>query len=174
MKRTCVTFVLALLVDRSTVQHRDFPDESHFDQVSSTIISGARMRSFSIFLLTLITALGVLVSNTGRGVAQANAAVHVQREQTHAVLQMGQEVHRGDEDKQAGAVARRFYEQHIVRRGTSIHMEDGGDPPVPDAIRERFFTGAAAGDYFGFSVSSARDVNGDGYSEWRVRAGGAE
>jgi len=40
-----------------------------------------------------------------------------------------------------------------------------GGGSVPNAILERFFTGAAAGDVFGFSVASAGDVNGDGYSD---------
>ncbi|MBK8553938.1 MAG: FG-GAP repeat protein [Ignavibacteria bacterium] len=34
-----------------------------------------------------------------------------------------------------------------------------------DAMQERFFTGFAASDQFGYSVSSAGDVNGDGYSD---------
>jgi hypothetical protein len=37
-------------------------------------------------------------------------------------------------------------------------------------IPDEFFTGAAAGDNFGFSVASAGDVNGDGYSDVIVGA----
>lgn len=39
-------------------------------------------------------------------------------------------------------------------------------PDIPDLI----FTGAAAGDYFGNSVASAGDVNGDGYNDFIVGA----
>ncbi|MCB0728583.1 MAG: FG-GAP repeat protein [Ignavibacteriae bacterium] len=39
------------------------------------------------------------------------------------------------------------------------------EDPEGDAISERFFTGYAAGDQFGYSVSSAGDVNGDGFSD---------
>ena len=40
-----------------------------------------------------------------------------------------------------------------------------GEDPEGDAMQERYFTGFAAGDQFGNSVSSAGDVNGDGYSD---------
>ena len=40
----------------------------------------------------------------------------------------------------------------------------------PTAIDDLFFAGAAAGDNFGWSVSSAGDVNGDGYSDLIVGA----
>ncbi len=40
----------------------------------------------------------------------------------------------------------------------------------PTAIGDLFFAGAAAGDNFGWSVSSAGDVNGDGYSDLIVGA----
>ena len=39
-----------------------------------------------------------------------------------------------------------------------------------DAMQERFLTGFAANDNFGFSVSSAGDVNGDGYSDLIIGA----
>ena len=39
-----------------------------------------------------------------------------------------------------------------------------------DAMQERFFTGLAAGDLFGTSISSAGDVNGDGYSDLIIGA----
>ncbi|MCB0728213.1 MAG: FG-GAP repeat protein [Ignavibacteriae bacterium] len=42
-----------------------------------------------------------------------------------------------------------------------MHNED----PEGDAMQERFFTGYAAGDQFGYSVASAGDVNGDGYDD---------
>ena len=39
-----------------------------------------------------------------------------------------------------------------------------------DAMQERFFTGFAASDQFGYSASSAGDVNGDGYTDLIVGA----
>ncbi len=45
------------------------------------------------------------------------------------------------------------------------------DPPMEtDAMQERFFTGAAANDNAGTSVSSAGDVNGDGFDDIIVGA----
>ncbi len=41
----------------------------------------------------------------------------------------------------------------------------GGEDPLPEAMTERFFTGQAAGDYFGWAISTAGDVNGDGYDD---------
>ena len=46
-----------------------------------------------------------------------------------------------------------------------MQPEEGGD-----AMQERFFTGFAAGDLFGTSISSAGDVNGDGYSDLIIGA----
>ncbi|MBK7253013.1 MAG: FG-GAP repeat protein [Ignavibacteria bacterium] len=44
------------------------------------------------------------------------------------------------------------------------------EDPEGDAMQERFFTGFAAGDQFGYSISSAGDVNGDGYSDLIIGA----
>ena len=46
----------------------------------------------------------------------------------------------------------------------------GGGDPVPEAMQERFFTGETAGDVFGYTISSAGDVNGDGYDDIIVGA----
>lgn len=47
---------------------------------------------------------------------------------------------------------------------SSVEKNDEEDP-LPDALTEGFFTGQAAGDWFGWSVASAGDVNGDGYDD---------
>ena len=52
----------------------------------------------------------------------------------------------------------------------SSASNNGGGDPLPDAMQERFFTGQAAFDYFGQSVSNAGDVNGDGYDDIIVGA----
>jgi hypothetical protein len=46
--------------------------------------------------------------------------------------------------------------------------------PGADAAADLTLTGAGAGDVFGFSVSSAGDVNGDGYADVIVGALGSE
>ena len=48
---------------------------------------------------------------------------------------------------------------------SSTANENGEGDPLPDAMQERFFTGQNAHDWFGYSVSSAGDVNGDGYDD---------
>ena len=45
-----------------------------------------------------------------------------------------------------------------------------GEDPEGDAMQERHFTGFAASDQFGYSLSSAGDVNGDGYADIIVGA----
>jgi hypothetical protein len=40
----------------------------------------------------------------------------------------------------------------------------------PDAVADLTLTGAAAGDYFGYSVGTAGDVNGDGYADLLIGA----
>ena len=44
------------------------------------------------------------------------------------------------------------------------------EEPLPDAIQQRYFTGYAADDFFGYSVANAGDVNGDGYDDIIVGA----
>lgn len=46
--------------------------------------------------------------------------------------------------------------------------------PIPDAVADLTFTGEAAVDHFGLSVSSAGDVNRDGYDDLIVGARGEE
>jgi hypothetical protein len=48
------------------------------------------------------------------------------------------------------------------------HLYLGG--PAADSIPDLTMTGAAAYDYFGFSVGTAGDVNNDGYDDWLVGA----
>ncbi|HSW55228.1 MAG TPA: integrin alpha, partial [Ignavibacteriaceae bacterium] len=60
-------------------------------------------------------------------------------------------------------------EEHLQSILNSAANNGGGDP-LPDAIQQRHFTGQAAGDWFGYSVSTAGDVNGDGYSDVIVGA----
>jgi len=54
----------------------------------------------------------------------------------------------------------------------SALRNSGGGDPLPEALTMKFFTGQAAGDQFGVSVSTAGDVNGDGYSDVIVGAQG--
>ena len=53
---------------------------------------------------------------------------------------------------------------------SSQNSGNPGGEPLPDAMQKRFFTGAIAGDNFGRSVSSAGDVNGDGYKDLIIGA----
>jgi hypothetical protein len=62
-----------------------------------------------------------------------------------------------------GEMARSFYQRNIAG-------PKAGGLEKTTAINEHFLTGAAAGDYFGYSISSAGDVNGDGYGDVIVGA----
>lgn len=67
------------------------------------------------------------------------------------------------ETKKFNTFAQEFHNRTISRnKGDSISKVT--------AIKERFFTGTAAGDFFGRSVANAGDVNGDGYSDIIVGA----
>ncbi len=50
----------------------------------------------------------------------------------------------------------------------SVSGQQEENNPQPDAMQEKFFTGQSAGDSFGFSVSTAGDVNGDGYDDFII------
>jgi FG-GAP repeat/Secretion system C-terminal sorting domain len=65
--------------------------------------------------------------------------------------------------RRAAALAQKFYKQKLSPQHTSSTEK-------ADAISDRFFTGAEGGDRLGFSVASAGDVNGDGYSDIIVGA----
>ncbi|MEE9429567.1 MAG: integrin alpha, partial [Melioribacteraceae bacterium] len=49
-------------------------------------------------------------------------------------------------------------------------LDKAKQPDAPSAIAERFFNGMNAGDQYGRSVSSAGDVNGDGYDDLIIGA----
>ena len=49
-------------------------------------------------------------------------------------------------------------------------VKNGGGDPLPDAMQEEFFSGQASADQFGNSVSSAGDLNGDGYTDLIIGA----
>jgi hypothetical protein len=68
------------------------------------------------------------------------------------------------EEQKFGARARQFYGEQLSTTGR------GGGGAEPQAITERFFTGATVGDLFGISVATAGDVNGDGYGDVIVGA----
>ena len=65
-----------------------------------------------------------------------------------------------DEERRARIVE--AYNRQLQMNENSIK---GGEDPLPDAMTERFCTGQAAGDYFGWAISTAGDVNGDGYDD---------
>ncbi|MBK6774254.1 MAG: FG-GAP repeat protein [Ignavibacteria bacterium] len=70
-------------------------------------------------------------------------------------------------DSLPAGVTKEFLNSLTDEKGQKIiHNED----PEGDAMQERFFTGFAASDQFGYSVSSAGDVNGDGYSDLIIGA----
>jgi hypothetical protein len=67
------------------------------------------------------------------------------------------------EEERAGNVAAKFFQEN------NLKSKDSGTNN-PEAIQEKFFTGTTAGDYFGLAVSTAGDVNGDGYIDVIVGA----
>ena len=67
---------------------------------------------------------------------------------------------------QAGAMARKYYTEHLAS-DTAWH---GGNGDEPDALRGTFLPSPGPGLNFGVSVSTAGDVNGDGYADVIVGA----
>lgn len=57
-----------------------------------------------------------------------------------------------------GALAQQFYQR-------TAFAKTGDKGAEINAMQKRFLTGAAVGDQFGYSVASAGDVNGDGFSD---------
>lgn len=52
-----------------------------------------------------------------------------------------------------------------IKFGQLVHADRNSGTEETDAIQQRILNGFAAGDNFGVSVSSAGDVNGDGYTD---------
>ncbi len=116
-------------------------------------------KPFSLCLRVLVAAC-VLLGIIAQGVAQqlhhpkANPPAQVVKARKNPSPPAGA----NDKTQELGSIARKFYREHLAPQGEGGRSE-------PDAIRERFFTGAAAFDNFGHSVAPAGDVNGDGYSD---------
>ncbi|MBK7445963.1 MAG: FG-GAP repeat protein [Ignavibacteria bacterium] len=70
-------------------------------------------------------------------------------------------------DSLPAGVTKEFLNSLTDEKGQKIIRNED---PEGDAMQERFFTGFAASDQFGYSVSSAGDVNGDGYSDLIIGA----
>ena len=77
---------------------------------------------------------------------------------------LAQETNTSIEERQT-----RIVEEYIRHMQLQEKNNPGGEP-LPEALTERFLTGAAADDQFGYSVSTAGDVNGDGYDDIVVGA----
>ena len=72
------------------------------------------------------------------------------------------------EDKETDRISKVAAEYFNKQNNNPINTS----PTNGEAIQEKFFTGAAANDFFGYSVSTAGDVNGDGYDDVIVGAYG--
>jgi len=62
-----------------------------------------------------------------------------------------------------------IYQSEVIAESKGIGKEGGH---TIQALAEGYFNGMNAGDYFGYSVSNAGDVNGDGYNDVIVGAYG--